>query len=129
MENFAANRFLNVRGGFRKRACCTRADRDTGAFAGKLLRDRASQSLAGSRDNGHASREPQIHSGTSIKTSIVSRIRSTVKCPAVVPYSLELVYKHFQHCQTDAVLISGSTFFEVFIGLTKLQAKIYSAPR
>ncbi len=37
--------------------------------------------------------------------------------------------KHVQHCQKDLVLISGSTFFEVIIGLTKLQAKIYSAPR
>src|SRR5438094_2862084 len=70
MENFAACRFLNVRCSFLKRARCTRADTDTGAFAGKLLRDRASQSLAGSRNDGHASREPQIHSATSIKTSL-----------------------------------------------------------
>src|SRR5881409_3458468 len=58
IEDFLARGFLNVGGGFSERTCRSRADSDTGAFAGEFFRDGASQPFAGRCDNGHAARKP-----------------------------------------------------------------------
>ncbi len=53
--------------------CRARADRHVGIFTGKFLREGAPESFAGRRNNRDAPREPQMHSATPLKTSIVSR--------------------------------------------------------
>ena len=58
MKDFTAAGFVNACGGLGKggRGAC--ANGDAGTLAGKFLRDGAPESLAGSRDDGHAACEP-----------------------------------------------------------------------
>jgi hypothetical protein len=85
MEYFVARGFVDVCGRLFEGASRERANGDVCAFAGNLFRYGAAEFFAGRCDYRHLACESQIHSGTLIKTLIVSRNVGCVNITCSLP--------------------------------------------